>query len=65
MKLTVEGMTCGGCVNAVTHIIKGLDDSADVSVSLETGLVEINAKATLEQLAAALDDGGFPAKAAG
>ncbi|WP_221796047.1 heavy-metal-associated domain-containing protein [Oceanobacter mangrovi] len=64
MKLKVEGMTCGGCVKSVTAIIKELDEAADVQVSLETGLVETNAKTSVEAVAEALDDAGFPAKTA-
>jgi len=64
MKLQVEGMTCGGCVKAVTNIIHELDEGAEVSVDLATGAVETNAKANAEDICEALDDGGFPASKA-
>ena len=64
MKLNVEGMTCGGCVKAVTAVIKQLDDSAEVSISLETGVVETTAAVAEDVLTEALDDAGFPATVA-
>ncbi|MDO6682087.1 MULTISPECIES: heavy-metal-associated domain-containing protein [unclassified Oceanobacter] len=61
MKLSVEGMTCSGCVNAVTRIITGLDDQSEVQVSLASGLVETNARVAAAELIAALHEAGFPA----
>jgi copper chaperone CopZ len=40
-KLQVEGMTCGGCVSTVTHLLKSVPGVKDAKVSLETGLAEI------------------------
>ena len=40
-KLQVEGMTCGGCVSTVTHILKSVPGVEDATVSLETGVAEI------------------------
>ena len=37
--LAVEGMTCGGCVEAVKRVIRKADPTADVSVALDTGRV--------------------------
>ncbi len=62
MKLQVEGMTCGGCVKAVTNIIHELDDAAEVTVDLATGVVQTTAKADADAVCEALEDGGFPAR---
>lgn len=58
--LTIEGMSCGHCVKAVTmalHAVPGVDVK-DVRV----GQAVIDADATLvtrDQLAAAIDEAGF------
>ncbi len=39
--MKVEGMTCQGCVAAVTKAVQRLDPAARVSVDLEAGRVAI------------------------
>lgn len=58
----VEGMTCSGCVNAVTKAIKAKDGSVEVNVDLETGKVQV--EGTLDETAviAAVEDAGFDYK---
>lgn len=58
----VEGMTCSGCVNAVTKAIKAKDGSAEVNVDLETRKVQV--EGTLDETAviAAVEDAGFDYK---
>ena len=59
---TVEGMTCGHCVAAVTAELTALAPDASVEVSLGDGgpsLVTVEgAVLTPEQVAAALDEAG-------
>jgi copper chaperone len=62
--LDVKGMTCQGCVNSVTRIIKRNDANALVSVDLPSGRVTAQTGAPADELAAALSAGGFEAKAA-
>ncbi len=62
--VTVEGMTCGHCVKAVTDEISGLDGVNDVTVDLVVnGLstVTISADKTLqrEDLAGAVSEAGY------
>ena len=38
--LDVKGMTCQGCVNAVTRIVKRADPQAEVKIDLPSGRVD-------------------------
>lgn len=62
--LDVKGMTCQGCVNSVTRIVKRKDPDAQVSVDLASGRVTAQTGAPADELAAALSAGGYAAKAA-
>lgn len=59
--LDVKGMTCQGCVNSVTRIIKKADPSAEVKVDLASGRVEAQSTAAAEALAAAVSGAGYEA----
>ena len=58
---TVQGMTCGHCVNAVTEEISTIVGVTDVAVELESGLVTVTAEVdpTVEAVAAAVDEAGY------
>lgn len=58
---TVEGMTCGHCVSAVTEEISRLAGVRDVQVGLETGNVTVTSDAPLDRaaVAAAVDEAGY------
>jgi copper chaperone len=36
-RITIEGMTCGGCVASVTRVLKALPGVDDVNVTLDPG----------------------------
>jgi copper chaperone len=59
--LNVKGMTCQGCVNSVTRIIRKSDPSADVKIDLASGRVEAHTLASADVLAAAVTGGGYEA----
>lgn len=59
-ELKVEGMSCGHCVNAVTKSVQAIDPSAKVEVDLSAQTVRVNSSASLDQVAAAVDDAGYP-----
>lgn len=61
--MQVEGMTCQGCVNAVTKAIQRLDSSATVDVDLEHGRVHVSTCAQALEVAQALNAAGYEAKA--
>ena len=62
-ELTVEGMSCGHCVGRVTKTVQGLDQDAKVEIDLATKKVRIDSAATLERIAAAIDEAGYPVTA--
>ena len=63
MKFTVEGMTCGHCIRAVTRAIHALDPEARVDVDLSTGIVTVIGDVAAEQAAAAIAAEGYPVTA--
>ena len=64
IELTVKGMTCQGCVNAVTRVIKRVDPDAIVAIDLPTGRVTATTSASAESLAGAVSAGGYQAHVA-
>ncbi|MGN7132131.1 heavy-metal-associated domain-containing protein [Rhodococcoides corynebacterioides] len=59
--ITVTGMTCAHCVNAVTEEVGALDGVAGVTVDLATGRVDVESDAPVsaDALAAAVDEAGY------
>ncbi len=64
MKFTVEGMTCGHCVRAITRAVQALDPAARVAVDLETKSVAVEADLPAERVAAAIAAEGYTVNAA-
>lgn len=64
MKLTVEGMTCQGCVKSVTRVIARQTDKPEdqIHVSLEQKSAEFDGDADSAKLIEALAKAGFTAK---
>ena len=58
---TVEGMTCGHCVSAVTEQVAQIPGVHDVRIDLTTGIVTVESDAPLEDadVAAADDEAGY------
>jgi copper chaperone len=61
--MQVDGMSCQGCVNAVTKAIQRLDPTAQVEVDLEHGRVHVVTDAQSIDVARALDAAGYEAHA--
>ena len=59
-ELTVENMTCGHCVSAVTEAVRAVDPAALVEVDLKGKHVKVNSAAALEPIRAAIVDAGYP-----
>ncbi|MBY6351607.1 heavy-metal-associated domain-containing protein [Rhodococcoides corynebacterioides] len=59
--ITVTGMTCAHCVNAVTEEVGALDGVTGVTVDLATGRVDVESDAPVsaDALAAAVDEAGY------
>ncbi len=60
--LGVKGMTCGGCVNAVTRALKAVSgvQTADVSLEKQQAVVTFVAdEASVADLKRAVEDAGY------
>jgi copper chaperone len=58
--LFVTGMTCGGCIKAVTKAIQMQDARATVQVDLATQQLEIESRLDREVLITIVTNAGFP-----
>jgi copper chaperone len=58
--LKVLGMTCGGCINAVTRAIQAQDPQAKVQADLVTQVVTLETSLSLDLAAELITDAGFP-----
>lgn len=61
--MKVDGMTCQGCVAAVTKAIQRLDPAAQVEVDLGSGRVAVVTDAQALDVAQALGRAGYDAEA--
>ncbi|WP_407526641.1 heavy-metal-associated domain-containing protein [Methylobacterium oryzisoli] len=61
--MRVEGMTCQGCVQAVTRAVQRLDPTAEVAVDLDQGRVSVTTGAQALDVAQALGRAGYEARA--
>ena len=61
--IDVKGMTCQGCVNAVTKIVKRADPQANVKIDLASGRADVKTSAAPEVIAKAISAGGYEARA--
>jgi len=59
--VTVQGMTCGHCVNAVETELAKIDGVTAVRADLETGAVTITSNSGVDAaaVAAAVDEAGY------
>lgn len=58
--LKVSGMTCGGCINAVTRAVQSQDPQAKVQADLATQTVNLETSLSPEQASQLITDAGFP-----
>jgi copper chaperone len=58
--LKVSGMTCGGCINAVTRAIQAQDPQAKVQADLPTQVVSLETSLSPELASQLITDAGFP-----
>ena len=63
--LQVGGMTCQGCVNAVTKAIKRLDPAAEVVVDLASGKVSVAGAVEGAAVERAVEGAGFSVEGRG
>lgn len=56
---TVDGMSCGHCVKAITQAVRALDPQAQVRVDLNERRVEVESDRSRVALADAIRDEGY------
>ena len=61
---SVEGMTCGHCVNSVTQAVQSQDPAANVKVDLAAKEVGVESRLSAEQIISAITEEGYSAKLA-
>ena len=61
--LTVEGMTCQGCVASVETALKKADPAAKVAIDLDSGRVDIDGALSFEAAKDVVEASGFDVKA--
>ena len=60
----VDGMTCGGCVGAVTRAVQTVDKDAKVEVDLASKTVKVDSKVSPLQIIDVITNAGFEARTA-
>jgi copper chaperone CopZ len=61
-RLAITGMTCTGCVNAVTRLLSRVPGAVQVHVTLDPGWAEVAGPADPAALVAAVRKAGFDAE---
>ena len=60
LSLKVSGMTCGGCINAITRAIQAEDPQAKVQADLASQVVDLETSLSATQVSQIITDAGFP-----
>ena len=58
--LDIGGLTCGGCIKAVTKAIQAQDPQAMVQVDLASQMVNLETSLSALQASQIITDAGFP-----
>lgn len=64
IELSIEGMTCGGCANAVTRALAKVPGVTAVTVDRPGGRGRVEGNADARDLIAAVEQAGFGARLA-
>jgi copper chaperone CopZ len=59
IKLTINDMTCGGCVASITRVVTQLDKDAKVSADVGTKRVSIDSTLATDAVVAAIAQAGY------
>ena len=60
LSLKVSGMTCGGCIKAVTKAIQSQDPQDKVEADLVSQMVNLETSLSAVQASQIITDAGFP-----
>ena len=59
MELEILDMSCGGCANAITRAVTGLDPAARVDVDVPVKIVTVTSTLPLARVIEAIEAAGF------
>lgn len=59
IELTINDMTCGGCVASITRVVKGLDTKAKVEADVAARRVKIDSVIETSTVVAAISGAGY------
>lgn len=62
-KLTVEGMSCGGCEANVVEALESVEGVTDAEADHETNEATVEGDASTDDLVSAVEDAGYSASA--
>ena len=57
--LTINDMTCGGCVASITRVVKSLDPTATLEAEVAARRVSINTPLDTAAVVAAISNAGY------
>lgn len=60
LSLKVSGMTCGGCINAITRAVQAKDPQATVQADLAAQIVNLETSLSAAEAGQLITDAGFP-----
>ena len=61
-KFQVTGLSCGHCAGVVQNAVQTIDPSAQVTVDLETGHVDVISQHPRQDIIAAIENAGYRAQ---
>ena len=61
---SVQGMSCGHCVKAITNAVQAKDPAASVRVDLAAKEVGVESSLSAEQVIEVISEEGYPVKLA-
>jgi copper chaperone len=62
VRFSVEKMSCGHCVQAITRAVQAVDPEARVNVDLPSHAVSVDSSAPVERIRRAINDAGYPVR---
>lgn len=59
IEMTINDMTCGGCLNSITRVVQQLDPNASVVADIRTKHVKIDSVLSRDAVVAAIANAGY------
>jgi len=59
LKLKIEGMTCGGCANAITRAVTAADPAAKLDIDVAAKIVKVESAQGAERVQSIIEAAGF------